>query len=174
MDRHASTTTKCTLKLPREIESLFVSESIRVLLVDIGFKRIFPRCELQCRCLTVFSSVCMRLCLPVSVCLFVSVSRSLSLYLSLSLCLCLSPSLFSLLNAVKNKKGCRLARGKLWMDQAEQSIQHVSCLTELKQVRDWEKLTVEFYETVARDPRHALPRMARWKSQCRSGCHMTS
>ena len=30
------------------------------------------------------------------------------------------------------------------MGQAEQSIQHVCSLTELKQVRDWEKRPVEF------------------------------
>ena len=47
-------------------------------------------------------------------------------------------------DAVKEEKGCRLARGKSWMDQAEQSIQHVCGLTELKQVRDWEKHPVEF------------------------------
>ena len=38
-------------------------------------------------------------------------------------------------DAVKEDKGCRLARGKSWMGQAEQSIQHVCSLTELKQVR---------------------------------------
>ena len=47
-------------------------------------------------------------------------------------------------DAVKEEKGCRLARGKSWMGQAEQSIQHVCSLTELKQVRDWEKRPVEF------------------------------
>ena len=41
-------------------------------------------------------------------------------------------------NDVKGEKGCRLARGKLWMGQAEQSIQHVRGLTELKQVWDWD------------------------------------
>ena len=46
--------------------------------------------------------------------------------------------------AVKEEKGCRLARGKSWMGQAEQSIQRVCSLTELKQVRDWEKRPVEF------------------------------
>ena len=46
--------------------------------------------------------------------------------------------------AVKEEKGCRLARGKSWVDQAEQSIQHVCGLAELKQVRDWEKSPVEF------------------------------
>ena len=34
-------------------------------------------------------------------------------------------------DAVKEDKGCRLARGKSWMGQAEQSIQHVCGLTEL-------------------------------------------
>ena len=42
-------------------------------------------------------------------------------------------------DAVKEEKGCRLARGKSWMGQAEQSIQHVCSLTELKQGRDWGK-----------------------------------
>ena len=44
----------------------------------------------------------------------------------------------------KEEKGCRLARSKSWMGQTEQSIQHVSGLTQLKQVRDWEKRPVEF------------------------------
>ena len=48
-------------------------------------------------------------------------------------------------DAVKEEKGCRLARGKSWMGQAEQSIQRVCSLTELKQVRDWEKRPVEFF-----------------------------
>ena len=47
-------------------------------------------------------------------------------------------------DAVKEEKGCRLARSKSWMGQAEQSIQHVCSLTELKQVRNWEKRPVEF------------------------------
>ena len=47
-------------------------------------------------------------------------------------------------DAVKGEQGCRLARGKSWMVQAEQSIQHVCSLTELKQVRDREKCPVEF------------------------------
>ena len=46
--------------------------------------------------------------------------------------------------AAKEEKGCRLARGKSWMGQAEQSIQRVCGLTELKQVGDWEKCPVEF------------------------------
>ena len=46
--------------------------------------------------------------------------------------------------AFKEEKGCRLARGKSWMGQAEQSVQHVCSLTELKQVKDWEKHPVEF------------------------------
>ena len=47
-------------------------------------------------------------------------------------------------DAVKEEKGCRLARGKSWMGQAEQSIQRVCRLTEIKKVRDWEKRPVEF------------------------------
>ena len=50
----------------------------------------------------------------------------------------------SLGDAVEEEKGCRLARGKPWMDQAEQSIQHVCGLAELKQVRDREKRPAEF------------------------------
>ena len=42
-------------------------------------------------------------------------------------------------HAVKEEKGCTLARGKSWMGQAEKSIQHVCGLAGLKQVRDWEK-----------------------------------
>ena len=47
-------------------------------------------------------------------------------------------------DAVKEEKGCRLARGKSWMGQAEQSIQHECGSAELNQVRDWEKRPVEF------------------------------
>ena len=47
-------------------------------------------------------------------------------------------------DAVKEEKGCRVARGKSWVGQAEQSILHVVGLAELKQVRDWEKRPVEF------------------------------
>ena len=47
------------------------------------------------------------------------------------------------------------------MGQAEQSIQHVCSLAELKQVRDWgKKRSVEFkpyYKTAVSEPRHALP-----------------
>ena len=48
-------------------------------------------------------------------------------------------------DAVKEEKGCRLARGKSWTGQAAQSTQHVCGLTDLKQVRDWrKKRPVEF------------------------------
>ena len=47
-------------------------------------------------------------------------------------------------DAVKEEKGCRLARGKSQMGQIEQSIQHAFGLAELKQVRDWEKRQDEF------------------------------
>ena len=47
-------------------------------------------------------------------------------------------------DVVKEDKGCRLARAKPWMGHAEQTIRHVCDLTELKQVRDWEKHPVEF------------------------------
>ena len=43
-------------------------------------------------------------------------------------------------DAVKEEKGCRLARGKSWMGQAEQSTQLVCILAERKQVRDWENV----------------------------------
>ena len=65
-----------------------------------------------------------------------------------------------LYNAVKEEKGCRLARGKSWMGQAEQPIQDVCGIAELKQVRDWEKRPVElkpYNKTAVREPRHALP-----------------
>ena len=39
-------------------------------------------------------------------------------------------------DAVKEEKGCRLTTGKSWISHAEQSIQHVCSLAELKQVRD--------------------------------------
>ena len=42
-------------------------------------------------------------------------------------------------DAVKEEKGCRLARGKSWLGQAEQWNQHVCGFAELKQVRDWGK-----------------------------------
>ena len=54
-------------------------------------------------------------------------------------------------DAVKEKERCRLARGKSWIGQAKQSIQHVCGPKELKQVSDWEKRPVEFkpyYETL--------------------------
>ena len=47
-------------------------------------------------------------------------------------------------DAVKEEKGCILARDKSWMDQAEKSIQHVCGLADLKQIRDWQKRPVEF------------------------------
>ena len=47
-------------------------------------------------------------------------------------------------DAAKEENGCGLARGKSWMAQTEQSIQHVCGLAEFKQVKDWEKRPVEF------------------------------
>ena len=47
-------------------------------------------------------------------------------------------------DAVKEDKGCRLARDTSWMGQAEQSIQHVCSLAELKQVRDSDKRPIQF------------------------------
>ena len=38
--------------------------------------------------------------------------------------------------AVKEEKGCKLARDKSWMGHAEQSFQRVYFLTKLKQVWD--------------------------------------
>ena len=49
----------------------------------------------------------------------------------------------SLHDAVKEEKGCRLARGKSRMGQAEQSIQHMRSLTESKQLKDWEEPPAE-------------------------------
>ena len=54
-------------------------------------------------------------------------------------------------DAVKEEKGCRLARDKSWMGQTEQSTRHLCGLVEFKQVRDWEKRPVEFkpyYQTL--------------------------
>ena len=45
---------------------------------------------------------------------------------------------------VEEKKGSRPARDKSWMGRAEQSIQHMCGLAELKQVRDLDKRPVEF------------------------------
>ena len=50
----------------------------------------------------------------------------------------------SLHDAVKEEKGRRLARGKSWMGQAEQSMRHVCSLAELKQIGDWKQRPVEF------------------------------
>ena len=62
-------------------------------------------------------------------------------------------------DAVKEEKGCRLARGKSWISQAEQSIQHVCGLAE--QVRDWKKTSscvqALLQDSAVRKPRHALP-----------------
>ena len=80
-------------------------------------------------------------------------------------------------DAVKEEKGCRLARGKSWMGQAEQSIQHVCSLTELKQVRDWEKRPVEvkpLQDSAVREPSShtavngQLEKKKKKKNQCRS------
>ena len=47
-------------------------------------------------------------------------------------------------DVVKEEEGCRLARSKSWLGQVEQTTQHVCGLTELKQVRDWEKRLVDY------------------------------
>ena len=47
-------------------------------------------------------------------------------------------------NTAIEERGSRLTRGKSWMGQAEQSIQHVCGLSELKQVSNWEKRPVQF------------------------------
>ena len=53
-------------------------------------------------------------------------------------------------DAVKEEKGCSLARGRSWMGQAEQSIS--ACMRpHSAQARDWEKRPFEFkpfYETL--------------------------
>ena len=41
--------------------------------------------------------------------------------------------------AIKESRGSRLARGKSWMGQAEDTIQLVCQLKELKQTKEWEK-----------------------------------
>ena len=50
----------------------------------------------------------------------------------------------SLHYAVKDTKGCRLARGKSWMGQAKGSILQVCQLTELKQTKEWERYPNRF------------------------------
>ena len=40
--------------------------------------------------------------------------------------------------AVKDTEGCRLGRGKSWIDQAEDLMLQVCLLTELKQTKEWE------------------------------------
>ena len=70
-----------------------------------------------------------------------------------------------LYDVVKEEKGCRLARGKPWMGQGEQSVQHACCLAELKQGRDWGKRPDEFKtycKTDVREHRHALPLVVSW------------
>ena len=42
-------------------------------------------------------------------------------------------------SAVQDPKGSRLARGKSWMGEAEESIAHVCPLSELKQTKEWEQ-----------------------------------
>ena len=57
------------------------------------------------------------------------------------------------------------------MGQAEKLIQHVYALTKLKQVRYWENTQLSSNlprDAAAGKTRHALPRMASWKSQYRS------
>ena len=78
---------------------------------------------------------------------------------------------YPLHDAAKEEKGCRMARDKSWMGQAEQSIQYVCTLTELMQVRDWEKRPVEFkpyYKTLLSENlgTHCREWPAR-KKQCR-------
>ena len=46
--------------------------------------------------------------------------------------------------AVKDTKGSRLGRGKSGMGQAEESIVQLCQLTELKQIKEWEKYPNRF------------------------------
>ena len=76
-------------------------------------------------------------------------------------------------DAVKEEKGCRLARGKSWTGQIEKSIQQVCGLSELRQVRDWEKCPAEFkpyYETLLQENlgEHCREWPPEKKNQCRS------
>ena len=76
-------------------------------------------------------------------------------------------------DAVKEEKECTLVRGKSWMDQTEQSIQHVCNLTELKQERDWQKHPVEFklyYQTLLSENlgMHCCVNEQLKKTQCRT------
>ena len=45
---------------------------------------------------------------------------------------------------IKDTKWCRLGRGKSWMGQAEDSILQECQLTELKQIKDWERYPNRF------------------------------
>ena len=58
------------------------------------------------------------------------------------------------------------------MGQAEQSVQRVYGLAELKQVKDWERTSSWVQalrqDSAVREPRHSLPWLTSWKSQCRS------
>ena len=46
--------------------------------------------------------------------------------------------------AMKDTKGCRLARGKSWMGEAEDSIVQVCQLTEFKETKEWERYLNRF------------------------------
>ena len=46
--------------------------------------------------------------------------------------------------AVKDTEGCRLGRGKSWIDQAEDLMLQVRLLTELKQTKEWERYPNRF------------------------------
>ena len=53
-------------------------------------------------------------------------------------------------DAVKEENGSKLAWGKSWVGQAEQSIQHACSVAELKQVTDWGK-TSSLIQTLLQD-----------------------
>ena len=46
--------------------------------------------------------------------------------------------------AMKDTKGCRLARGKSWMGETEDSIVQVCQLTEFKETKEWERYLNRF------------------------------
>ena len=53
--------------------------------------------------------------------------------------------------AMKDTKGCRLARGKSWMGETEDSILQLCQMTELKQTKEWKRYPNRFrrlYETL--------------------------
>ena len=76
-------------------------------------------------------------------------------------------------NAVKEERGCRLARGRSWTGQAEVipacvRPQRAKASKRLVKTPSWVQLQALLPDFTARESSHALPWIASWKSQCRS------